>query len=246
MKWTVVGFWGGHPEIGEATSAYLLEENGFRLLVDCGSGVLAQLPKYVDIYALDAVIISHYHHDHIADIGPLQYARHVGKYIGKPTGVLPIYAHQLEPEKFASLTYEDATMAVPYTIGETLTVGPFQVEFLKTVHPAPCAAMRFSNGSHSIVFTADTSFIPELIPFSKDADLLVSECSLYKEYDGSTMGHMNTLDVGRLALEANVNECLLTHLPHYGEHANLINETSTVYKGKLSLAKSGWTWECGS
>ena len=46
MKMTVVGFWGGFPEAGEATSGYLFEHDGFRLLVDCGSGVLAQLQKY--------------------------------------------------------------------------------------------------------------------------------------------------------------------------------------------------------
>ena len=43
MKMTVVGFWGGFPEAGEATSGYLFEHDGFLLLVDCGSGVLAQL-----------------------------------------------------------------------------------------------------------------------------------------------------------------------------------------------------------
>ncbi|MGV3489208.1 MAG: MBL fold metallo-hydrolase [Tuberibacillus sp.] len=245
MKWTVVGFWGGHPEMGEATSAYLIEEDGFRLLVDCGSGVLAQLPKYTPISELNAVILSHYHHDHIADIGVLQYAKHVEKYIGTPTGTLPIYGHQLEPDKFAALTYEDATVGVPYHLDEALKIGPFHIEFLPTVHPAPCAAMRFTSGGSTIVFTGDTSYIPELVPFSEDADLLVSECSLYKETDGGGIGHMNTLDVGRLASEAKVKSCLLTHLPHYGNHDNLIKEASSVYKGHLALAKSGWIWDSG-
>jgi len=244
MKWTVVGFWGGHPELGEATTAYLLEEKGFRLLVDCGSGVLAQLPKYAAISDLDAVILSHFHHDHVADIGPLQFAKHVEKYIGTFSGTLPIYAHQLEPDKFAGLTYEEATVAKPYYIHEPLAAGPLRIDFLKTDHPAPCAAMRFQSGGQTIVFTADTSFIPELIPFSKNADLLVAECSLYKETDGAPMGHMNTLDVGRLAKEASVKECLLTHLPHYGDHHDLLKEVSVLYKGKLALAESGWTWEC--
>jgi len=242
MKWTVVGFWGGHPEIGEATSSYLLEEGDFRLLVDCGSGVLAQLPKYCELSKLNAVILSHYHHDHVADIGVLQYAKHVEKYIGTPSGTLPIYGHQLEPDKFQSLTYEEATVGVPYRIDESLQMGPFQIDFLQTVHPAPCAAMRFTSGGKTIVYTADTSFIPELIPFAKDADLLVAECSLYRETDGKPMGHLNSLDVGRLAEEAHVKECLLTHLPHYGDHENLLKEAATVYKGKLALAKSGWSW----
>ncbi|GAA3329993.1 hypothetical protein GCM10020331_080720 [Ectobacillus funiculus] len=38
-------FGGGYPEGGEATSGYLLEQDGFQLLVDCGSAVLSQLQK---------------------------------------------------------------------------------------------------------------------------------------------------------------------------------------------------------
>ncbi|GGH87432.1 ribonuclease BN (tRNA processing enzyme) [Pullulanibacillus pueri] len=243
MKWTVVGFWGGHPEVGEATSAYLLEEDGFKVLVDCGSGVLAQLPKYTSIASLDAVVLSHYHHDHIADVGPLQFAKHIEKYIGTPKGSLPIYAHQMEPDKFRSLTFDDATHGVPYNMGESIDIGPFTFTFMQTAHPVPCAAMRITSGKQTICFTADTSFIPELVPFAKDVDLLVAECSLYKDIDGEPMGHMNTLDVGRLASEARAKELLLTHLPHYGEHADLIEQTCSIYKGKLSLAKSGWNWE---
>ena len=65
MKMTVVGFWGGFPEAGEATSGYLFEHDGFLLLVDCGSGVLAQLQKYITPSHIDAVVLSHYHHDHV-------------------------------------------------------------------------------------------------------------------------------------------------------------------------------------
>ncbi|GGE44598.1 hypothetical protein GCM10011391_24250 [Pullulanibacillus camelliae] len=243
MKWTVVGFWGGHPEQGEATSAYLLEEEDYTLLIDCGSGVLAQLPKYVPISQLDAVILSHFHFDHVADIGPLQYAKHVEKYIGNPKGVLPIYAHQLEPDKFRTLTYEEATKGIPYDLGKALQVGPFTITFLKTEHPAPCAAMAITDERKKIVFTADTSFFPDLIPFAKHADLLVAECSLYKGVDGKPMGHLNAEDVGFIAKQAEVKELLLSHLPHYGNHQELVEQAKVEFKGTLSLAQSGWSWE---
>ncbi len=77
MKLKVIGFWGGYPEANEATSGYLIESNGFNLLIDCGSAVLSKLQESISIDQLDAVVLSHYHHDHIADIGPLQYACYV-------------------------------------------------------------------------------------------------------------------------------------------------------------------------
>lgn len=80
MKLTVIGHWGGYPKMGEASSGYLLEHKGFKLLVDCGSAVLSQLQYYLKPTELDAVIVSHYHPDHVADIGVLQHALLIGKY----------------------------------------------------------------------------------------------------------------------------------------------------------------------
>jgi len=71
MKLTVVGHWGAYPGPGGASSGYLLEENNESLLLDCGSGVLAKLYEYTDISQLNNVVLSHYHSDHIASIGPI-------------------------------------------------------------------------------------------------------------------------------------------------------------------------------
>ncbi|UTW68956.1 MBL fold metallo-hydrolase [Anaerobacillus sp. HL2] len=70
---SVIG--GAYPEKGDATSCYLLEHDNFELLIDCGSGALSGCSSSVLLAQLNAVIFSHYHHDHIADIGPLQYSR---------------------------------------------------------------------------------------------------------------------------------------------------------------------------
>src|SRR5690625_3589619 len=82
LKLTVIGCWGGYPAPGGSTSAYMVEKNNFTLLIDLGSGSLSTLQAYKNVMDIDAVIISHYHSDHIADIGVLQYRseeRRVGK-----------------------------------------------------------------------------------------------------------------------------------------------------------------------
>ena len=68
MKLTVLGCLGAYPYKGEGTSSYLLESEGFHLLIDAGSTTLVRLENYLDPLKLDAVILSHYHHDHIADL----------------------------------------------------------------------------------------------------------------------------------------------------------------------------------
>ncbi|MDZ5470226.1 MBL fold metallo-hydrolase [Bacillus sp. 31A1R] len=243
MKLITIGSWGGYPKANEASSGYILEHEGFHLLVDCGSSVLSKLQNFIQPEELDAVILSHYHPDHIADIGVLQHARLIQGFLGKEMETLPIYAHTLDEPEFAKLTYKDITKGTPYDPNGTLTVGPFQIQFLMTNHPVPCYAMRFEAAGKSIIYTADTSFKEGFIPFSKNADLLLCECNFYSNQDGKNAGHMNSHDAGHLASEAAVKQLVLTHLPHYGNLPDLITEASQKYNGSVSLAEYGQTIE---
>jgi len=62
---------GGNP--GEACSGYLVTAGGSRVLLDCGPGVLASLLAR-DAAPLDAIVLSHLHFDHVADLIPLGFA----------------------------------------------------------------------------------------------------------------------------------------------------------------------------
>lgn len=242
MKLTVVGYWGGFPGKSEATSGYLLEKNGFNLLIDCGSAVVSQLQQYIQLEQLNAVILSHYHHDHVADIGSLQYGRFIRGMLNKTNQILPIYAHVNDP-KFQTLTYKNVSVGHAYNSNQTLMIGPFTISFLRTNHPVECYAMRITDGKHVIVYTADSSFKEEFIPFSQNANLLLCECNLYANQDGKSVGHMNSLDAGTIAKEAEVQELCLTHLPHFGNHQQLIEEAKTIYNRNISLAHAGRVWK---
>lgn len=241
MEFTVIGSWGGYPKADGASSGYLLEHEGFHLLIDCGSGVLAKMQNFLQPEDLDAVIISHYHPDHIADIGVLQHARLIQGFLGKKTDTLPIYGHSLDQQEFAKLTYKDITKGVAYNPNTILSAGPFKVRFLKTNHPVPCFAMRIEAGGKTILYTADTSYKEELEVFSENADLLVCECNLYGHQNGKNAGHMTSLDAGTLAARANVKNLLLTHLPHYGELQQLKEEAAKKYGGPIAIAGYQWS-----
>jgi ribonuclease BN (tRNA processing enzyme) len=243
VKLTVIGYWGGFPGKNEATSGYLLEEEGFKLLVDCGSGVISQLQNYTKIEELDAVILSHYHNDHVCDIGALQYARLIKGFLGKKLTNLPIYGHFEDKEGFNKLTYDHITTGITYGPKEKMTIGPFTISFLKTNHPVSCYAMRIDTPHATLVYTADTSYKKEFVSFSKHADLLICECNLYKGMNGKKAGHMTSTEAGALAQQADVKQLLLTHLPHFGNHNDLILEAKEEYSGRVELAKSGWKWE---
>ncbi|GAE27689.1 hypothetical protein JCM9140_3845 [Halalkalibacter wakoensis JCM 9140] len=240
MKLTVVGYWHGYPEKGEATSGYLLEENEYKVLLDCGSGVLSAVQSYCSLLDLDAVVLSHYHHDHQADIGAYQYARIIQKGIGTKMKDATIYGHRDDEQAFAKLGYKEVVQAISYNDQSPLEIGPFTFTFLKTNHPVPCYAMKIQNKAGKVfVYTADSSYFAELAAFSKDADLLIAECSGYKRDSISQFGHMTSEDVGRLAEQSNPKKLLLSHLPHVGNHEQLVKEAAEHYSGPITLAASG-------
>lgn len=166
----------------------------------------------------------------------------MGYHLGKSSGPLTIYGHTGDQAAFQRLSDDVHTKTTPYHPEEGIQIGPFQIDFLKTVHPAECYAMRIQANEAVVVYTADSSYQDAFIPFSKDADLLIAESNFYAGQDGSGAGHMNSTEVGKLASEANVGELIITHLPHFGRHKDLVNEAQALYTGNIQLAQSGLRW----
>lgn len=224
MEVTILGFWGGYPYNGEGTTSFLLQSKGYSLLLDVGSATLIQLEKILDPLKLDGVILTHYHHDHIADLGVLQYLRQL-----KPTHLvreLPIYAHRENLEKFSELTMPSVSQGVAYNPDEVLEVGPFQISFLETIHPVPCYAMRIveKETGKVFVFTADTGYFEELVSFAKEADLLITD-TYFLAGNENHHAHLTSRETAYLATKANVKHLVLSHLNQKIDLNTLLTQT---------------------
>jgi ribonuclease BN (tRNA processing enzyme) len=239
MNITVLGPWGAYPKAGEATAGYLLEHEGRCLLIDCGSGVLAQVQRYKRLDELDGVYVSHKHHDHTADLGCLQYASLIDMDLGNRSQPLPIY---FAAEIDGDLTYKSMPGSEIRRIeaDQTMRDAGLEFTFFKTFHEAYCLGMIIRSGDRKIVYTADTYFHESLIPHCADADVLIVETSFYKSIkDARKYGHMNSAEAGRLAKEAGVKKAVLTHLPHFGIVDRLASEFGEVYNGEIETAFCG-------
>jgi ribonuclease BN (tRNA processing enzyme) len=242
MKIIPLGIWGGYPKANSATSSFLIEHDGFHILIDCGSGVLASLQNYLPLDKLDAVVISHYHADHIADIGSLQYSRLINFYLGSSSLALPIYGHMEDQENFDKLSYKERTVGVGITEDKVFQIGPFEVSFCRTIHPVYCLAMKFRVNEQTIVLTADTEWRDELVEFADGADLLISEANLYEEHIGKAPGHMGGSEAGQLAKLAKVKQLVLTHLPLHGNIEEILAAAVRKYDGPTEIAQVGKTY----
>lgn len=238
MKVTVLGYYGGYPANGIGTSSYLIESNGYHLLMDCGSGALLSLEKVLDPLQLDAVILSHYHHDHVADVGVLQYYWQLHE--ERPNlQTLPIYGPTADPLMFGSLTWPHASQGQGYGPADQLEIGPLTITFLQMKHPVPAFGMRIveRDSGETLVFTADTAYIPELVSFAANADLLMTDTNFFNDKTG-TKWHMTAGESGQLAADASVGHLLLTHLPQVGDLQQLRQQAQqTAGEIAVSLAE---------
>ncbi|WP_086348953.1 MBL fold metallo-hydrolase [Candidatus Enterococcus clewellii] len=235
MKITVLGCLGAYPYKDQGTSSYLLEAEGFRLLLDAGSTTLINLEKHMDPLELDAVILSHYHHDHIADLGVLQYYRQL--YPAKvPVPVLPIYGHTEDASHFSALDLDGVSKGIPYFEAEELKLGPFLVTFMKTIHPVPCYAMRFveEKTGKVFVFTGDSGYLEEFISFAEKADIFLADTYLF-EGNEKHHAHFTSKEAGELAKAAGVKKLILTHLPQHGSLEELKAQAQKAAGDQVSV-----------
>ncbi|TCO68820.1 MBL fold metallo-hydrolase [Marinisporobacter balticus] len=241
MKITTIGYWGAYPAANEATSGYLLQSEGENILIDCGSGVLSNMQNYIELVALDAVILSHYHADHMADIYTLQYAMRILMDLKKRKKPLHIYGHA-EDKEFEKLHYYDYTIANAIDERKPLKLGELTIFFNRNVHSDTCFSMRIEKKNKKIVYTADTGWDDTLIKFADKADLLICESSLYNENVGTITGHLSAGEAGKIAAMADVKQLVLSHLPHFGEHDDLLKQARENFDGKIEMAKTGMNW----
>ncbi|MFD1316987.1 MBL fold metallo-hydrolase [Loigolactobacillus zhaoyuanensis] len=228
MKLTVLGMYGGYPYKNVGTSAYLVQTESFNLLLDCGSGALLSLQQQLDPLQLDAVLLSHYHYDHMADIGVLQYYWQLHQGVKKEPR-LPIYGHTADPLHFAALTMQGVTDGIAYQPQRKTTLGPFEITFLPTVHPVPAYAVRIVERATGkvLVYTADTAYFDQLPQFAQHADLLITDTNFLKSKTG-TIAHMTSTQSGLLAKDAAIKQLLISHLPQDTDLQQLQQETMTA------------------
>ncbi|MGT2933765.1 MBL fold metallo-hydrolase [Streptococcus catagoni] len=215
MKITTLGSWGAYPYKDAGTTSYLLtSEDGFQLLMDAGSRALNELEKVISPLDLDAVIISHYHPDHVADLGVLRHYRQLyPKHLWNPK-ILPIYGHNEDQHEFEKLTMPEVSVGVAYDVAGKQSIGPFDITFIKTVHPVVCYAFRIleRETGQILVFTADTGYFEALADFAQGSDLFLADVYLY-EGNENHQAHLTSKEAGQIAAQAQVKKLVLTHIP---------------------------------
>jgi ribonuclease BN (tRNA processing enzyme) len=214
VRLTVLGGCGAWPEAGQACSGYLVEHDGFRLLVDAGYATMPRLLAHTAAERVDAVFVSHGHPDHCADLNPLLRARALGD---APAAPLPVYAPRGALDAVLALDRPGMLSAAyelwEFTPDATLHIGPFRAETRLLPHWVTNAGVRLTAGGRVLAYTGDTGPSPHLVELARGADLLLAEATYVAEVPADSRAYQSSaVQVGRYAAEAGAGRVLLTHL----------------------------------
>lgn len=237
MKLRILGMNGGFPEPGGATSGYLLSEGDTSLIMDIGSGTLAELTRFMAPEEVSGVVCTHWHADHTADLAILGYRLQA---LGRK---LPLWG----PEDGKSSTSIDAQASPFFDLkrvrpGEKFRAGSMELEVFEARHPIPAVMYRVTCGGKIFCFTGDTNTVPHMADFARDADLLLADAAFDDASWAEGKPHLSARLCGELAREAGAKRLVLTHLNVFMDHASVLQQAREAYPGAV-LAEKGMCLE---
>jgi ribonuclease BN (tRNA processing enzyme) len=244
---TVLGSCGAWPEPGRACSGYVVEHEGYRIVLDLGYGTISRLLAHLGSTCgrgLDAVLISHAHPDHMVDLHGLFRARWYGDPGASPIPLIaPIavfnYLESLESPDEWKLA--DVFAWQPPTVDQVISLGPFGVTAHSLPHYVENVGFRLRTSRFTVAYTGDTGPCEELTTLSSNADLLVADSTDRHQAGNGAQDNLllTAREAGRVAHTASVKKLMLTHFWPGNDRGLAAQDASSQYAGEVLVAEEG-------
>jgi ribonuclease BN (tRNA processing enzyme) len=249
VKLVVLGASGTWPNPDTATSGYLVQQDGFNLWMDSGTGTLANLQQHIELGAIDAIVISHEHPDHFVDLYPAFYAWHYGE-LGEPG--LPVFVPTGFAQTLADVVSIDSQIAMRAAFsltelapGESFEVGPFRVRTEPMAHLGlPALGFRIHSDDTVLAYTGDTGPTHHIEALARESDLFLSEAT-WQDRPDLLPFHLSARQAAIHAREAGVARLVLTHIWPTLEHEVSKQQAAEEFSGPIDAAVEGMTFEVG-
>lgn len=213
----LLGTGAGASDADRTTTMLAIECDDLLVLVDCGGDAARAVQRSgLDPVAIDAVVLTHEHPDHISGFPLLVekmwlLGRRAPIDVYGPAPTLAV-ARQLfalfDTERWEGLpplVWHPVDLS---TRARVLHRPGFELFAYPVLHPVPTIGLRAEAGGAVLAYTCDTGPSPLLAPLADGADLLVHEAT------GHIPGvHSSVEDACDLAVEVGVDRVVLVHAP---------------------------------
>ena len=210
MKITFLGTNGWYDTATGNTICTLIEANDYFIILDAGNG-LYKIDKYIKKEKPIYLFLSHFHLEHIIGLHILnKFNFKQGINICGQKGTKDILNTIIN--KPFTIPFEKLPFPIKiYELPERINELPFLVKSKFLVHSSPCLGYRFELERKIIAYCPDTGICENAIELAKNADLLISECSLKSGQHYENWPHLNPEEAAKIAKEAKVKKLVLTH-----------------------------------
>lgn len=242
----MIGSSGTFPVAGRPASGYLIEQGGTRVWCDAGFGTFAGLP--VDSDMVDAIVVSHQHPDHCADLAA---AFHAWTYRPDPKQNVPLYAPQAVWDRLSLFLEKGADSDLSHTFdfqpvwtGSEIEIGSLRVAFTEMDHSVPTVGSRWEANNRTLFYTGDTGPSGSWGSLARGVDVLLSEAS----YQDSTRNaayphHLSATEIGQIARDLEVKRLVLTHIPPYLDPALSVHQAELRFDRPVRFATAGASFD---
>jgi ribonuclease BN (tRNA processing enzyme) len=237
---TVLGGCGARPESGRACSGFLVEHDGFRLVLDLGFATLPRLLALCPAGEVDAVVVTHAHPDHCVDLQGLLRVRYFREERGSR---IPLYCPLDVVHRISALepTEDPRSVFQVHSLPGRYEVGPFRLDARLLPHHVPNAGVRLTAPELILAYTGDSGPTPLLAELGRDADLYVMEATYL---DGVAGPHLMTAtEAGVWAERAGARRLMLTHFRPGAHRPDWVAEARRAFAGEILTAEEGLTVE---
>ncbi|MBP5308438.1 MAG: MBL fold metallo-hydrolase [Clostridia bacterium] len=218
MELTVFGKYGPYAENGGKTSGYLLETANGTFPFEMGSGVFSSLVGKTRPEKVSAVIISHFHSDHVSDLGVYNYYLESLFRRGLFSGVIRLIVPDEDCAALSLIEGMKFFRTERVKGGDIISIGGTSFEFFNARHPVTCLGFRCFSEGKSFVYSGDTDECSDLKKNLTGADLALLDGAFLSEKYRAGGPHMSAKICSHLSAEYGV-KTIVTHLqPDYAEN----------------------------
>jgi ribonuclease Z len=250
MKLVVLGSGTSVPHPERASAGFWLETSSGLVLLDCSADATHRMAEEkVDWPNLGAIWISHLHLDHCGGLASLLFGLKWAPQTQERRQPLRIFGCQGTGNLLRAIdesnNYRLSDQVFPIELSEVSGEGEefemlpgLRAQTFSTPHTRESLAIRLTDQDGvSAVYSADTGYSEELASFAQGVDLLILECSFWR--DKPTPKHLELSEAMRLAKLAEPRALVLTHLYPDWDGVDIEHEAGQLWPGRTIAAYDG-------
>ncbi|MBI4961865.1 MAG: MBL fold metallo-hydrolase [Desulfomonile tiedjei] len=246
MEITILGSGTATPSLERNASGLCVRGSGSWTLVDMGPGTVRRMCEAgIDSKWIDAILITHFHPDHVSDLVPFLFASNYEYGVVRsdpfhligPTGLeqfyralVGVYGDWIVP-KGDRLVLREMDARAP----GSLELDGFIIRSSPAVHSFPSLHYRIEADGVSVTVSGDTDFSEGLIDLARGTEILICECSMPDEL--KQPGHLVPSEAGLIAEQAPAKKLVLTHFYPPCDDVDVVKQAARVYSGEIVKAR---------